>query len=241
MTNGVSKFRQSRSPSPVPVLKNRLVYINKIIMNGTYPEMNDEIFCYLPIITPWHQITSLRIDDPLDLYQLRLVLSKMINLRTLHLNYHFDYDSDNDSNNQNLIDLLNDTLCNILMINGLQKLDLYMNWKHPDMISIASLIVKQLPHLQIIELNCATSQVPETLDILMNGLLKLNFIIFHGRLGFVSEVESKIHDLRKKISVLQNFINFFTFENTTVNANQYSSKKEITQISFCFSFRFIYC
>ncbi len=122
----------------------------------------------------------------------------MINLRTLQLNYHFDYDSDDDSNKQNLIDLFNDaSLCNILMSNGLQKLFLYTDSGYPDMTDIAFLIVKQLPHLQIIELCINNIQIVETLLILMNGLPKLNFIIFHGGLEGGNQEHSKMRVLRK--------------------------------------------
>ncbi|CAF4530701.1 unnamed protein product, partial [Rotaria sp. Silwood2] len=123
----------------------------------------------------------------------------MIHLRSLELHYHFNYNVDDDSNNQNLMKLFNDTsLCNILMSNGLQKLHLYTDWKYPDTIIITSLIVKRLSHLEIIELNCHnSSQVPETLHILMNGLPKLNFIIFHGFLTGENQQESKMRDLQK--------------------------------------------
>ena len=155
-------------------------------------------FSYLPTISSLHQITSLEIDDPLDLCQLRLLLSKMINLRTLQLNYHFNYNFDDDSNKQYLIDLLNDTsLCTTLMSNGLQKLHLYTNWKYPDMIGIAFLIVKGLSHLQLIEFNCHNSQVPETVHILMNGLPKLTFLIFHGSWRGRNQQHSQMHDLQK--------------------------------------------
>jgi hypothetical protein len=170
-------------------------------MDGRRSEMNDKYLSYLPTIISCHQITTLAIDDPLDLCQLRLLVSKMINLRTLELYYHFNHKSDADSNKQNLIDFLNDTsLCNMLMSNGLQKLNLYTNWEYPDMIGIASLIVKQLPHLQIIELNCGNSrnsQVLQALHILINGLPKLNFLIFHGGLRGGNQQHSKMRDLWK--------------------------------------------
>jgi hypothetical protein len=167
-------------------------------MNGTRSQINDEFLSYLLTIAPWHQIISLKIDDPLDLCQLRSLLSKMINLRTLQLHYHFDYDFDDDSNKQNLIDLFNDTsLCNILMSNGLQKLFLYTDSGYPDMTNIAFLIVKQLPHLQIIELCINNIQMFETLLILMNGLPKLNFVIFHGGLEDGNQEHSKMRVLRK--------------------------------------------
>ena len=196
------KSRQSRQSSTLPILNQRLVYINEIYMDCRNSEMNDKYLFYLPTLILWHKITSLTIHDPSDLYQLRLLVSKMINLRTLELCYHFNYSSDANSNKQNLIDLLNDTsLCNILMSNGLQKLNLDTNGKYPDMIeNIASLIVKQLPHLQIIELRLHDSQniqVPEGLHILINGLPKLNFLIFHGSLRGGNEQHSKMRDLWK--------------------------------------------
>ena len=42
----------------------------------------------------------------------------------IQLNYHFDYDFNDNSNNQKLIGFLNDTLCNILMINEIKQLHL---------------------------------------------------------------------------------------------------------------------
>jgi hypothetical protein len=193
-----SKSGQSHWPSTVQALNNRLVCINQIDMPGDRSQIKDEFLSYLPTISSLDQITLLKIDDPLDLCQLRLLLSKMINLRTLQLNYHFDYDFDDDSNKQYLIDLLNDTsLCNILTSNGLQKLHLYTSWKYPDMINIAFLIVKGLPDLQIIELNCRNSQLPETLHILMNGLPKLAFLIFHGSRRDRNQQHPKMRDLQK--------------------------------------------
>ena len=202
MKNDISKFRRSHSPSTVTVLKDCWTNIKTIKMNGTHPEENDDVFSHLTKTNSWHQITSLFIDDPLDLYQLRLVLSQMINLRTLQLCYTFDYDSDNDLNNQKIINLLSDTsLCRMLMSNGLQKLIFYADCEDQNMINIASLIVKQLPHLQIIELMADThDQLPEILYILISGLSKLNFIIIHGGYKSLGVLHPEIHDLRKKIT-----------------------------------------
>jgi len=86
------------------------------------------------------------------------------------------------------------------MSNGLEKLYIYTNWEYPNMIDIASLIVKQLPELRIIKFSCqndSNSQVPEALHILINGLSKLNFLIFHGGLRGGNEQHSKMHDLKK--------------------------------------------
>ncbi|CAF4641879.1 unnamed protein product, partial [Rotaria socialis] len=178
-------------------LNNRLTCINTVALNGRSSQANLEFLSYLLTIVSCRQITSLTIYNSFDLYQLRLLLSKMIHLRTLELFYQFDYDLDDERNAQNVIKLFNNTsLCNILMSNGLKKLHFYTNWECPDTIGIVSLIVKQLPHLEIMELNCHNgSQVPEILHILINGLPKLNFIIFHGVLTGENEQESKMRDL----------------------------------------------
>ncbi len=172
--------------------------INKIELFDINSQIINEFLSYLPNIISWHQITLLRIENPFDLFQLRFLVSKMINLRTLELDYDFYRDSEDNLKNLNIIDLLNDTsLCNMLMSNGLQKLSLVTDSEHPDTIDIAYLIVKQLPHLEIIELNCCNSEVPETLHILMNGLTKLNFIIFQGALRSTNDLHSKLRDLQK--------------------------------------------
>ena len=190
--------RQSRCSFTVPILKNRLVYVNKIYIDCRFFEMDDKYLSYLSTIISWYKITSLSIHDPLDLCQLRLLVLKMINLRTLELSYHFDRNSNDDSYQQNLIDLFNDTsLCNMLMSNGLQKLHLYSRQVYPDMIGIASLLVKQLPHLQIIELSChnhCDRQILEALHILINGLSKMNFIILHSGLTGKNQRHSIMHD-----------------------------------------------
>ncbi|CAF3639615.1 unnamed protein product [Rotaria socialis] len=178
-------------------VNNRLTCINQIALGGGCSPANDELLSYLLTIVSCRQITSLTIDDPFDLCQLRLLLSKMIHLRTLELFYHFNYDLDDERNKQNVIKLFNDILlCNILMSNGLKKLHFYTDWEYPDMIGIVSLIVKQLPHLEIIEINCHnSSHIPEILHIVINGLPQLNFIVFHGWLTGENEQESKMRDL----------------------------------------------
>jgi hypothetical protein len=161
-------------------------------------QINNEFLSYLPILISWHHITLLSIVNPFDLSKLRFLVSKMINLRTLDLTYDFYYTTKYDSKKLNIVDLLNDTsLCKMLMSNGLQKLHLDACWKHPDTTEIASLIIKQLPHLKIIELNCYNVQVPETLHILMSGLPELNFIVFDSYCGGVNELHSELRDLQK--------------------------------------------
>jgi hypothetical protein len=83
------------------------------------------------------------------------------------------------------------------MSNGLQKLCINADSIHPDTTEIASVIVKQLPHLKIIELNCHNQQVPETLHILINGLLKLNFIMIDSHFGGINKLHSELRDLQK--------------------------------------------
>ncbi|CAF2070201.1 unnamed protein product, partial [Rotaria magnacalcarata] len=135
-TNRVSWLpQQSRWSSTVSILNHRSVYINEICNS----EMNDKYLSYLSTTISWHQIASLKIIDPLDLRQLRLLVSKMINLRTLEVYYQFNDEDDADLNKPNLLDLLNDTfLCNMLMSNEFKKLNLHTNWEYPDMIGIAS-------------------------------------------------------------------------------------------------------
>ncbi|CAF0738379.1 unnamed protein product [Adineta steineri] len=190
---------QSRCSSNVPmILNNRSIYINKIYIDCGNIEMNDEYLSYLPNIISWYTITSLTINDPLDSCQLRCLVSKMINLRTLELNGCYN-NKDANSNTENLITFLNNiSLCNIRMSYGLQKLYFDMSWEISDMIGIASLIVKQFPQLQIIEFGCHNScdiHLPEALHILINGLPKLNFLIFHGGLKGGKEQYSKMRDL----------------------------------------------
>ncbi|CAF4656644.1 unnamed protein product, partial [Rotaria magnacalcarata] len=128
-------YAQSRWSSTVSILNHRSVYINEICNS----EMNDKYLSYLSTTISWHQIASLKIIDPLDLRQLRLLVSKMINLRTLEVYYQFNDEDDADLNKPNLLDLLNDTfLCNMLMSNEFKKLNLHTNWEYPDMIGIAS-------------------------------------------------------------------------------------------------------
>ena len=85
----------------------------------------------------------------------------------------------------------------MLTSNGLQKLNLDTDSEHPDTIDIASLIVKRLPNLEMIELNCCNRQVSKTLHILINGLPRLNFIIFHGGWMDANDRHSTMCDLPK--------------------------------------------
>lgn len=194
------------------ISNNRPIYINKIGITSGDIEMNDKHLFYLQSVIPWHEITSLTIHDPLKSCHLRLLVSKMINLRTLELKFCYD-DKDINLKMENLINFLNDTsLCNMLMSNGLQKLYFYTYWKIPNLIWFVSLIVKQLPQLQIIEFSCANDddiQLPEALHIFINGLSNLNFLIYHGRLRGGNEQHSKMFDLQQN-SVRPYRIEYYT-------------------------------
>ncbi|CAF4300244.1 unnamed protein product [Rotaria sp. Silwood2] len=61
----------------------------------------------------------------------------------------------------------------------------------PNVVSkLLSMLCHQCSYTYIVQ-----CQVPETLHILINGLPKLNFIIFHGVLTGENEQESKMRDL----------------------------------------------
>ncbi|UJR14510.1 hypothetical protein I4U23_001506 [Adineta vaga] len=189
-------YAQSRYSSITPMISNNCsTDINKITINCRDIELNDKYFSYLQTIVSFHKITSLIINNPFSLCQLHLLLSKMINLRTLELMFCCD-NEDIDLKMEDLTNFLNDTsLCNMLMSNGLQKLYFYTHCKIPDLICFVSLIVKQLSRLQIIEFSCENTndiQLPEALHILINGLSKLNFLICHGSLRGGEEQYSKM-------------------------------------------------
>jgi hypothetical protein len=161
---------------------------------------NDEYFSYLQSTISWHKITSLSIIELSNLCQLRWLISKMIDLRTLELMFYCNI-GDINLKMENLINFLNDTsLCNMLMSNGLKRLYVNTHWKIPDLTEFVSLIVKQLPQLEIIEFRCENDddiQLPEALHIFINGLSKLNFLIWYGDWRGGNEQYSKMCDLRK--------------------------------------------
>lgn len=174
---------------------NRSVYVNKIHFSRIASEINNEVLSYLSNTISWHHITLLTIWNPFDLSQLRFIVSNMIHLRTLEFHYNDSRISEHNSENTDIISLLNDTsLCNTLMSNGLQRLNLHINSNHSDATDFTSLIVTQLPHLKIIELNCFNSQLHQTLHTLMNGLLQLSFVIFHCPLTTIDELYSDLPD-----------------------------------------------
>ncbi|CAF2642935.1 unnamed protein product [Rotaria sp. Silwood2] len=85
----------------------------------------------------------------------------------------------------------------MLMSTGLQQLSLYMVWEHPAITDVAFSIVKQLPQLQVIELDFYNVQVPKTLDIFINSLPKLTFLTVHGVLEQDNQKFSRIRDFWK--------------------------------------------
>ena len=199
MANCSRKSRQSRWPYSMSSVNNRLACINEIRLFDMRSQINNEFVSYLPILISWNHITFLTVKNPFDLSQLRSLVSKMINLRTLKLYYDsYRISEYNSKKKVNIIDLLNDTsLCKMLMSNGLQKVLVDTDLEHPDTTEIASLIIKQLPHLKIIEFNCHNAKIAETIHILMGGLPELNFISFDSYFGDVNKLHSKLCDLQK--------------------------------------------
>lgn len=179
------KFRQSRWPYTMRALNSRLVRFSNVIMGSYDAQTADQFVSYSPCIVSWHKITTLSIDEPLNLAQLHLIFSQTTNLRILELSCRSDFDSENDSKEQNFIDLLNDApLCDTLMSNGLRQLNLSIQREEPDLLDIAHLIVKRFSYLQFMKLSCFSSKILEMLYILINGLSKLNFFTVHGGLRY---------------------------------------------------------
>lgn len=176
---------------------NRSVFVNQITFSRIASEISNEVLSYLSNTISWHHITLLTLWNPFDLSQLRFLVSNMIHLRTLQLHYDDSRISEHNSENIDIIGLLNDTsLCTTLMSNGLQRLNLHINSDHSDTTDFASLIVKQLSHLKILEFNCFNSQILQTLHILMNSLLQLSFVIFHCPLTNIDELHAGLSDLQ---------------------------------------------
>jgi hypothetical protein len=142
----------------------------------------------------------------------------MTNIRTLELHYQDEDDLEIDWKRETLVNVVNDaSLCNVLMSNDLRQLNLFTiddngksNW-----INIAYLIVERLYHLQIIELDGIKDQLMQMAHILINGLLKLNFLTFIGSLQ-----EGKIYE--KKLRDLQNS-NTHSFQTEVPNTMDYGT------------------
>ncbi len=70
------------------------------------------------------------------------------------------------------------------MSNGLRQLNLFTNPFQSNLINISYLIIKRLPHLQVIELHSINRQVIKMSHILINGLEKLNFLTIDGCINY---------------------------------------------------------
>ncbi|CAF2892206.1 unnamed protein product [Rotaria sp. Silwood2] len=179
------------------IFTNQWSHCNKIIMSEDYDRMNEEFLSFSPPIVPWHQVTSLSITEPFNRNHLHLLFSQATNLRTLELHYRAEYDPKAYLKQETLIDLLNDSsLCNMLMSNGLRQLNVFTVWQQLNLLNTAYLIVEQLPNLQIIELHGSAREFVEVSHILINGLLKLSFLMINGILGRAKLYDKKLRDLQ---------------------------------------------
>lgn len=161
-------------------------------------EMKTECLSYLSTITSWNHVTSFEMIGQLDFCLLRLLFSKMVHLRNLIVHHYFTTPPDIQSKREYLTNMFTDTsLCETLMSNGLEKLRLYNNSKYPSVKDIASAIVKGLDYLQIIEWRFDVEQIPEVLEIFLNGLSKSSLLIFHVDRQPAIQLLPKIEALQK--------------------------------------------
>jgi hypothetical protein len=162
-----------------------------------YDQMNDEFLSLSPPMVLWHQITSLKIVQPFNSTHLHVLFSQANNLRTLELYYRLENDYKMDLKRETLTDVLNDaSLCKMLMLNGLQQLNLFTASEQSNLINIAYLIVERLPHLQVIELTGFNYELTQMSSILINGLSKLNFLTLSNFYGSVTYYEDELRDLQ---------------------------------------------
>ncbi|CAF4447477.1 unnamed protein product [Rotaria sp. Silwood2] len=82
------------------------------------------------------------------------------------------------------------------MSNGLRQLNVFTVWQQLNLLNTAYLIVEQLPNLQIIELHGSAREFVEVSHILINGLLKLSFLMINGILGRAKLYDKKLRDLQ---------------------------------------------
>ncbi|CAF0864554.1 unnamed protein product [Adineta steineri] len=176
-----SDYKRTPWPDNGFVFNNQLIRCDVIIMSEMYDRMNDEFLSFSPPIVPWHQVTTLSIAEPFNRNHLHLLFSQATNLRTLELHYRLAFDTEIRLKEETLIDLLSDnSLCDMLTSNGLRQLNLFMDWKQPNLLDIAYSIVERLPHLQVIQLNGWFCEIIEVAHILINGLANLSFLILDG-------------------------------------------------------------
>ena len=175
------KLRQSRWPYHKHALNNRRMRFNTIAMSDRYDQTNGEFLSVSPNIICWDRITSIYILQPFNSTSLHVLFSQAINLRSLSIEYIADWARRDCLSDKTLIDLINDqSLCNILMSNGLRQLNLITSWGQRNLINLAHLIVERLPHLQAIELHSGNVELIEMASIFINGLSKLSFVALSG-------------------------------------------------------------
>ena len=129
-------------------------------------------------IIRWDRIRSIYIVQPFNRVHLHVLLSQAINLRTLNFDYFPKYDQPISSEETSLLN--EKSLCDILMSNGLQQLNLNVDGVESNLIEMAHRIVERLPQLQAIDLICEEGEMIEMVHILINGLVKLNFVTIWG-------------------------------------------------------------
>lgn len=165
-------------------------------MNEWDDEMDDEFISLLPKIIRGDRVRSVSIMQPSNRTHLHTLFSHVINLRTLTLDYATEDGDPISSKEEPLIELLIDqSLCNKLMLNGLQQLNLSIHGDRTKLINIAHLIVDRLPRLQVIELECGDDEVVEMAQILIDGLVKLNFVTLHVCMTYGSSYEKELRAL----------------------------------------------
>lgn len=185
-------------------------------MSYRYDQTNGEFLSLSPTIICWDRITSIEILQPFSSTYLHVLFSQAVNLRILTLMYLSASASDKLClTNKTLIELINDeSLCNILMSNGLRQLNLFTASSQRNLINFANLIVDRLPHLEVIELNSNAVELIEMVSIFINGLSKLSFLAISG--------SAHVHTIyHKQITICNSNARSFRMEMSTGGLNGY--------------------
>ena len=96
---------------------------NEITMSDECDQTNGEFLSLSSSIMCWDRIISIDILQPFDSTYLHVLFSHAINLRILKLEYRAEWDRQDLLEDETLIDLIDDeSLCNVLMSNGLRQL-----------------------------------------------------------------------------------------------------------------------
>lgn len=193
-----SQCRQSHWPSRIEPLKSRAEYTDNLWMSLWQCRNRDEFLSHSSTVNLLQKITSFYFTNPFDLSAARLILSAMIHLRYLRINYVFDYDLSDECKNEHVMNFFSDTsLCNILTSNRLQKLNVFSGSRGPNKTHMASLIVKGLPNLQSVELSSLKSDIFEILLRFLNVQSNLTFVACYTRRMNTNEQHSLLSDLQK--------------------------------------------